>query len=140
MQLIAEMSAVRTFGPAPPAIVMDAARGHKLMMGVLICGGNIIAACSGNNDNFQPFIQAANRKGYTIARYRNPPYQTRAGALITAAELAASHGGGNTPQPGRCAAPKMINKTLYAHPSHRHSESHRAAGCSEHQLLPDDCE
>lgn len=125
MQLIAEMSADIAFGAqTAPALVMTGANRHKLMVGVLDCGGTIIAACSGHNDHLQPFVRAARRKGYIMAPYRNPPYKTRGGGTISDAELTASHGGGNAPQPGICAAPKLILEAfargLHANDGWRH--------------------
>jgi hypothetical protein len=110
MRFVAEMSAQAT--PAGNSIVMNAPNGHKFMIGVLCAGAQTLVACSGQHDNFLPMINAAARFGYVVAQYRAAPYAARGGGALSVAEVQATHGGGNMPQPGRCAAPKLVLEAM----------------------------
>jgi len=106
MLFIAEMSA--RAGDGAGQIIMHGSNNQKFMIGALIAGATTIVACSGNHDNFAPMITAAAHLGYAMAGYRAPPFATRGGGTVSLVEAGAAHAGGNAPQPGRCAAPKMI--------------------------------
>ncbi|RHW16532.1 hypothetical protein D1610_15720 [Sphingomonas gilva] len=111
MRFVAEMAAQPMMMPAGGFIMTDP-NAHKFMVGVLCASGQTLVACSGNHDNFAPMIAAAARFGYTVAQYQAPPYRARGGGALTLAEVQGTHAGGHAPQPGRCAAPKLINEAI----------------------------
>jgi hypothetical protein len=117
LKLMAEMATLNIPGDMPGLSrggipLIDGPNGAKFMIGVLTRGPNTIAAISGNADNNARFVRACAHFAYTQAVYVAPPWATVWGGQVTVAEANFAHGGGNTPQPGRCAASKMIIRAI----------------------------
>lgn len=103
MQFLAEVTARHPNG----GIFTHDIGNTRYMVGLLISGGTIFVAASGNNNNrIQPAAQA---KGYVLCnRITNPAgNRSRVGRVIPTVQYQAAQAPAE-PSPGNCAAPRLI--------------------------------
>jgi len=121
MQFFAEMSTSVAGGH----ISVTGATAHNFMMGLLICGSNILVAASGNNDTKPFIIAAAARKRYIHCVRAPIPMTTRSDLQVTVAQVQNCQAPGGS-GPGYCAAPKLISGAI-ARGFHRSTDVSRWA-------------
>jgi hypothetical protein len=123
MQFIAEMATTMHTGPnqIAPAPYIHAGAGQKFMIGLLDTGALTLVAASGGNLNNQAFMQAAQRKGYTICGPRKATLGNHVSIVnrpIPAGQYMSMQAQGASP-PGDCAAPRLIERALELFPAPR---------------------